>query len=82
MTDNHIPDHLPLELADPKPWYGSTTILSGIASILSGLGGVLLVLIGQAPPDTMVPSLMAIGAGIGAVRGRLNASQPIAKLGG
>jgi len=25
---------------------------------------------------------MAIGAGIGAIRGRLSASQPIAKLGG
>ncbi len=81
MTDKDIPDHLPLELADPKPWYGSTTILSGIAAILSGLGGVILVLIGQAPPETMVPSMASIGAGIGAIRGRLSASQPITKMG-
>jgi len=74
VTDQ--PD-LPIYEADPKPWYMSTTIRGGIASILSGLAGVILALSGLAPLETLVTSITAIGGGIEAIRGRLRAEQPI-----
>jgi hypothetical protein len=66
---------------DPKPWYSSTTIWSGVASILSGVGALVLVVLGQAGQETIAPAMASILAGIGAIRGRLQADRPIGPLG-
>lgn len=78
MSD--VPPMLAIAEADPKPWYRSQTMLSGMAAILSGLAGVVLALIGQAPVDTLVPSIATVLSGIGVLRGRVRAQQPIAPL--
>lgn len=70
---------LPIPEADPKPWYRSQTILSGLAAILSGLAGMVLALIGQAPAETLVPSITTVLSGISVLRGRVSAEQPIAR---
>jgi VIT1/CCC1 family predicted Fe2+/Mn2+ transporter len=60
-----------------KPWYQSTTIWSGVASIFSGLAGLILLAIGEAGPDTVAVSIGAITGGLGAIRGRIIAAQRI-----
>jgi len=48
-----------------------------VASILSGLGGLILLAIGEAGPDTVAVSIGAITGGLGAIRGRIIAAQRI-----
>lgn len=77
MNDT-IPEHLPIDGADPKPWYASTAIWSGLASIGSGIGGIIAYLVSDDhPPEMLTVSVGAIVSGVGAIRGRVRAIQPI-----
>jgi hypothetical protein len=64
--------------ADSKSWRHSTTIWSAIVSVMLGILLILLSAVGLVSPEILAIGLAQIAAGVGAIRGRLNATETIA----
>lgn len=60
----------------PKGWLKSSTVRWGVISIVSGVVG-LAISYYTPNPELITGSIMGIITGIGAVRGRVKAEQPV-----
>ncbi len=62
-----------------KPWWQSRTVWSGIVSILGSLGALFGFVVPQDIALSAVMGLVTLMAGVGAITGRVQATQPIDK---
>lgn len=70
-----------MDSVTPKHSLASKTIWAGIASVVAGLGGVAQVVgdgtVSTAEIEPLITSVLALAGGIGAIYGRIVATQEI-----
>jgi len=71
------PSYLPINGADPKPWWQSTTVLGSLAVVLSQAAGLAGIHLDAGQLLEIGTSLVGLAGGLVAIWGRVRAAQPI-----
>jgi hypothetical protein len=82
MSDDELDGSAGGTLIEAKPWYQSETMLAGVTQVVGGIVLIGLAVIMKGQDSLMLVGIGAITTGLATLRGRVNASQPIAPLTG